>query len=63
MKDIVSLQSPAGNSYLESPNGDAASDRLLQVSNYGRSRQQQMDIGLLTAGEQVRLTCQHEHAY
>ena len=40
------LEDPAGNSYLESPNGDVQSDTALQVEYYERTRQQAEAVGL-----------------
>ncbi len=42
----------SGNSYLESPGGEIEGDELLQMSRYQRSRQQQMEVGLLTPEDQ-----------
>lgn len=41
----------AGNSYVESPSGKPEEDEFLEVSHFKRSRQQQMDLGLLAADE------------
>ena len=43
----------AGNSYVESPGGQPENDNLLKVNHYERSRQQQIDVGLLAAEEEV----------
>ena len=44
-----------GNSYVESPEGRPDKDELLKVEHYKRTRQQQLDIGLLAEEEvQVR---------
>lgn len=45
------LLSVSGNSYVESPGGQVEDDKLLKVDHYKRSRQQQIDVGLLPAEE------------
>lgn len=40
------LDDPAGNSYLESPNGNRQADAALQVEHYDRTREQAEAVGL-----------------
>ncbi|MCJ1461843.1 hypothetical protein MMC07_000442 [Pseudocyphellaria aurata] len=40
------LDDPAGNSYLESPDGDVSADAALKVQHYERSREQAEAVGL-----------------
>ena len=54
------LDDPAGNSYIESPDGDVPADTALRVEHYERTREQSMAVGLSVpdeeeaAGQQVR---------
>ncbi|KAL0044427.1 hypothetical protein WJX82_005915 [Trebouxia sp. C0006] len=47
----VIVNDPAGNSYVESPGGNPRQDAILQAEHYDRTRQQQVDIGLLAPEE------------
>ena len=42
----------AGNSYVESPEGKPELDELLTVEHYERTRQQQIDVGLLPGDDE-----------
>lgn len=44
----------AGNSYIESPSGTPTTDQLLEISHYQRTRQQQLDLGLLADNESLQ---------
>lgn len=52
MEFTVIVDDPAGNSYVESAEGKPETDKLLQVSFYTRTRQQQLDVGLLAGDEE-----------